>query len=81
METKLCLSTYKSLLTNSDISVNCSNATATKSPAHTEIKQAYSLYKYLKSHALNVMVKWLTLLLRIREVLGSNLGPETGYPR
>jgi hypothetical protein len=28
----------------------------------------------------NVMVEWLTFLLRIREVLGSNLGPETGYP-
>jgi hypothetical protein len=28
----------------------------------------------------NVMVEWLTLLFRIREVPGSNLGPETGYP-
>jgi hypothetical protein len=28
----------------------------------------------------NVMVKWLTLLLRIWEVPGSSLGPETGYP-
>jgi hypothetical protein len=28
----------------------------------------------------NVVVEWLTLLLRIWEVLGSNLGPETGYP-
>jgi hypothetical protein len=27
----------------------------------------------------NVVVEWLTLLLRIREVLGSNLGPENGY--
>jgi hypothetical protein len=26
------------------------------------------------------VVKWLTLLLRIREVPGSNLGPEAGYP-
>jgi len=25
------------------------------------------------------MVEWLTLLLRIQEVPGSNLGPETGY--
>jgi hypothetical protein len=25
------------------------------------------------------MVKWLTLLLHIQEVSGSNLGPETGY--
>jgi hypothetical protein len=27
----------------------------------------------------NGVVEWLTLLLRIREVSGSNLGPETGY--
>jgi hypothetical protein len=27
----------------------------------------------------NVVVEWLTLLLRIREVLGSNLGPDIGY--
>jgi hypothetical protein len=28
----------------------------------------------------NVVVKWLTLLLRIREIQSSNLGTETGYP-
>jgi hypothetical protein len=28
----------------------------------------------------NVVVKWLTLLLRIRDFSGSNLGPETGFP-
>jgi hypothetical protein len=28
----------------------------------------------------NVASDWLVLLLRIREVSGSNLGPETGYP-
>jgi hypothetical protein len=28
----------------------------------------------------NVVVEWLTLLLRIRKVPASNLGPETGYP-
>jgi hypothetical protein len=28
----------------------------------------------------NVVVEWLTLLLRIREVPGTNLGSETGYP-
>jgi hypothetical protein len=27
----------------------------------------------------NVVVEWITLMLRIREVPGSNLGPETGY--
>jgi hypothetical protein len=32
------------------------------------------------SHAPNVVVEWLTHLLRIREVPGSNFGPETGYP-
>jgi hypothetical protein len=34
----------------------------------------------LQWHQPNVMVEWLTLLLRIREVLLSNLGPENGYP-
>jgi hypothetical protein len=28
----------------------------------------------------NVVVEWLALLLCIREVPDSNLGPETGYP-
>jgi hypothetical protein len=28
----------------------------------------------------SVAVKWLTLLFCIREILGSNLGLETGYP-
>jgi hypothetical protein len=28
----------------------------------------------------NVVVKGLTLVLRVWEILGSNLGPETGYP-
>jgi hypothetical protein len=27
-----------------------------------------------------VVVEWLTILLRIREVPDSNLGPETNYP-
>jgi hypothetical protein len=27
-----------------------------------------------------VVVKWLTILLRIREVPDSNTGPQTGYP-
>jgi hypothetical protein len=26
-----------------------------------------------------IVVKWIKLLLHIQEVLGSNLGPETGY--
>jgi hypothetical protein len=28
----------------------------------------------------NVVVEWLAFLFRIREVLGSNIGLETGYP-
>jgi hypothetical protein len=28
----------------------------------------------------NVVVEWVTLLLRVREVQHSNVGPETGYP-
>jgi hypothetical protein len=29
---------------------------------------------------LNIMVEWLTLLLRILELPDSNLGPETSHP-
>jgi hypothetical protein len=32
------------------------------------------------THAPNVVLEWLTVLLRIREVLGSNLDTETGHP-
>jgi hypothetical protein len=28
----------------------------------------------------NVVVEWLALLIRIREVPGSDLSPESGYP-
>jgi hypothetical protein len=28
----------------------------------------------------NVVIEWLTLLLRVQEVPGSNIGPETGCP-
>jgi hypothetical protein len=28
----------------------------------------------------NAVVEWLTLGVRVWEVPGSNLGPETGYP-
>jgi hypothetical protein len=28
----------------------------------------------------NIVVEWLALLVRIREVPGSNLGLQTGYP-
>jgi hypothetical protein len=39
---------------------------------HTSVKHNYS-------DSPNVLVKWLKFLLYIREVLGSNLGPETAY--
>jgi hypothetical protein len=36
--------------------------------------------KEVRGHVLpNIVVEWLTLLLRIREVPGSNLGPQTGH--
>jgi hypothetical protein len=35
---------------------------------------------HLHSYAPNVVVEYFPLLLRIREVPDSNLGPETGYP-
>jgi hypothetical protein len=34
---------------------------------------------YNNNNKLNVVVEWLTFLLRIREVPGSNLSPEIGY--
>jgi hypothetical protein len=38
------------------------------------------MYSIFKVPAPNVMVEWLTLLLRIWEVLGSNLSLKAGYP-
>jgi hypothetical protein len=39
-------------------------------------------YRYTKQHSLvpSIVVEWLTLLLRIREFTGSNLGSEFVYP-
>jgi hypothetical protein len=34
----------------------------------------------LHETVLDIVVKWLTLLLRILEVSGSSLGSKTGYP-
>jgi hypothetical protein len=39
----------------------------------------FSKYKVQDYMTLNVVVEWLTLLLRIREVPFSNLDTETGY--
>jgi hypothetical protein len=49
------------------------------------ISSVTALYHYLfqindRIFRLNVVVERLTLLLRIRDVPGSNLGLETGYP-
>jgi hypothetical protein len=49
--------------------IYCHNGSDPESFRHT--------LKYL---LFNVAAKWLALLLRIRNVQGSNLGPETGYP-
>jgi hypothetical protein len=35
---------------------------------------------FKKSGATYVVDEWLTLLLHTLEVLGSNLGPENGFP-
>jgi hypothetical protein len=45
----------------------------------------FSMHPYSSSSELhtkrpNVVLEWLTLLLLIREVPGSNIGPETAYP-
>jgi hypothetical protein len=39
-----------------------------------------SLSSVASSERQNVVVEWLTHLLRIRDVPGSNLGTETSYP-
>jgi hypothetical protein len=54
----------------------CARQTATTTPRRvtTERYLAFS-HKVQDSVAPNDVVKWLTLLLRIREVQGSNLGP------
>jgi hypothetical protein len=36
-------------------------------------------WRIIVSTESNVVVEWLKLLLRILEVPGKNLGPETGY--
>jgi hypothetical protein len=38
-----------------------------------------TIFRVKCGSTLNVVVQWLTHLVRIREVPGSNLGPETGY--
>jgi hypothetical protein len=43
---------------------------------HTTPISSSLLFIYLKP---NVVAEWLTLLLRIRQVPVSNLGPDTGY--
>lgn len=53
-------------------------------PLHT-LQWNLFVYDLYKSHDCttlkpNVTVEWLTHLLCIREVLGSKLGPDTGYP-
>jgi hypothetical protein len=57
---------------------------------HTPVFATYFLNQKMDSNGLtinsldnvqpNVVVEFLTLLLGIQKVLGSNLGPETGYP-
>jgi hypothetical protein len=37
-------------------------------------------FKIILSTLPNVVAEWFILLLRIREILGSNPGPDTGYP-
>jgi hypothetical protein len=40
----------------------------------------FQMHDYFRYMTPNVVVEWLKLLLRIREVRGSNLGPKTVYP-
>jgi hypothetical protein len=43
------------------------------------IASSYTVFT-VTTYTLCYRMSWLTLLLRIREVMGSNLGPKTGYP-
>jgi hypothetical protein len=46
----------------------------------TNISQKHTVFIFsLKIKTPDIVVEWLTLLLRIPEFPGSNLGPETGY--
>jgi hypothetical protein len=45
----------------------------------SRITGIYILGKTCINNEPNVVVEWLTLLLRIREAPGSNLGPVTSY--
>jgi hypothetical protein len=51
---------------------------------HTAVTSSYNLYIDMSSSTthvtLNIMVEWLSLFIHIRELVGSNLDPETGYP-
>jgi hypothetical protein len=40
----------------------------------------FLLWETFYSVTPNAVVEWLIILLRIKGVPGSNLGPETGYP-
>jgi hypothetical protein len=42
-------------------------------------KRVTYLWSFLNENKLNIVVKWLTLLLHIWEAPGSNLCPETSY--
>jgi hypothetical protein len=69
------------------LQVSTSEVKTPSSPLlNADLKKAYiftssSLCIFMPGTQLyrNVVVKWLTLMLRIREFPGSNLGPKTGY--
>jgi hypothetical protein len=49
------------------------------SPSGSPLYLCTTIYEQSLVITPKVLVQWLTLLLRIRKVPGSNLGPETGY--
>jgi hypothetical protein len=66
---------YAYVTTSFVASINCEADTASlKDQKHLSLSSAIRLY------ISNVVVEWLTLLLRTWEVPVSNFGPETGYP-
>jgi hypothetical protein len=72
-----CTSKHRRLA-NSCCTVQCCHISV-----HLSRATLYSLYDDYKSvirTEIHILVDWLTHLLRIGEVLVSNVGPETGFP-
>jgi hypothetical protein len=75
-----CLSTHHTIKTSKSEEVVCfifsglSNSTITMFHVYVPPRRKYDVCLP------NVVIKWLTSLLHIQDITGSNLGPETRCP-